>query len=93
MPWNTISYDEMKKYIRFEFALRKRKVDENGDYVGYEHSKRYSVRECNHDDFHERGLHASNYDEYMCPEWEGEQDEIFLMNSNEASFNGGLEST
>ena len=41
MPWNRISYDELKKYIKFEFTLRTRNVNEDGTYNGYTHGKKY----------------------------------------------------
>ena len=33
---------------------------------------------------------ARSYSDYLCPDWEGEEHLLYLMNSNEASFNGGL---
>ena len=35
MPWNYLPYDEVVKYVKIEFALRSRIVDDNGDYMGY----------------------------------------------------------
>jgi len=52
MPWNYITYDEVVKYVRIEFALRTRLVDDNGDYIGFVmEEKKYRSRKCTSEEF------------------------------------------
>ena len=45
MPWKDLPYDEVVKYVKLEFALRVRLVDDNGDYLGYQmEEKKYRSR-------------------------------------------------
>ena len=53
-PWNDLPYEEVVKYVRMEFALRTRLVDDNGDYMGYEmEEKKYRSRKCTYEEFEE----------------------------------------
>ena len=53
-PWNFLPYDEIIKYVRVEFALRTRLVDDNGDYIGYVmDEKKYRSKKCTPEDFEE----------------------------------------
>ena len=45
-PWVHHSYDDLRKYIKFEFAMRYRNVDDQGNYIGYTHGKKYAARDC-----------------------------------------------
>jgi hypothetical protein len=51
----------MRKYIKIEFALRYRRVKDNGEYDGFEHGKRYSGKECTEEDFRSQGLQGDDY--------------------------------
>ena len=54
MPWNDLPYDEVVKYVRIEFALRTRLVDDNGEYIGYVmDEKKYRSRKCTSEEFEE----------------------------------------
>ena len=45
MPYSNLPYNEVRKYINIEFALRERNVDQNGDYIGYTmQEKKYRAR-------------------------------------------------
>jgi len=94
MPWNYVPYNELKKYFKIEFALRERHVDEDGDYTGYTmQEKKYASRECNENDYIEQGLSGTDWADYICIDWEGDEDKLYLMNSNEAAWNGGHNAT
>ena len=93
MPWSYIPYEELRKYVKIEFSLRKRNVDENGDYTGYAMGKKYRAKDCTDHDFESRGLHGTADDNYICVDWEGEEENLYLMNSNEAAWIGGHNST
>ena len=45
------SYNDLKRYIKFEFALRTANIDENGNYLGYSHGKKYKAKDCTSNDF------------------------------------------
>jgi len=49
-PWYHFSYEELRKYIKIEFSLRQRNVDENGVYTGYTHGEKYPARDCRDDE-------------------------------------------
>ena len=94
-PWNVdIPYNELKRYVKVEFALRRRTVNENGDYTGFTNDeKKYRGRQCTEEDFESRDLSGSSANEYICIDWDGDEDKLFLMNNNEAAFVGGREAT
>ena len=72
-PWRHYSYEDLKKYIKFEFAFRHRNVDEDGKYTGYTHEKKYGARDCREDDFPE---HFKDFDgseitkKLICPDFD-----------------------
>ena len=39
-------YNETKKYIDIEFAMKYRRVDEEGNYLGYEDGPIFGAKEC-----------------------------------------------
>ena len=73
--------------------MRYRSVDADGTYLGYSEGKRYGVRECTPEDFENVGLKGDLAGSRLCPDFEGEEDLMYLMNNKEAAQFGGLNAT
>jgi len=76
-PWIKYDYDELKRYIRIEYALRMRTVDDQGVYTGYTHEYISPTRQCNGEDFGD--IFESSPENYICPDINEEDVKNFYL--------------
>jgi hypothetical protein len=71
-PWRSIPFDDqLKRYLKIEFAMRNGVPDENGDYSpgSYVETKKYGAKKC---DFNDPKIKMADPSIYICPDYEGD---------------------
>ena len=57
-PFVNIPYEELRRYIKIEFAMRFRYLNDDGSYGGYYHKYISSAKQCTMEDF--KGINVDN---------------------------------
>ena len=89
-PFVNMPYDELRKYIKIEFGMRYRYLNDDGSYGGYYHRFISSAKQCAKEDF--KGVTITNPEIYICPDWD-EDGEFYLMNNANAAWYMSEEAT